>query len=106
MHLIRTGRRLLATLVVVSMLAIGSTASATERDVHIDPGAESTSPVTFDLLVLRPAGIVGFLTGTALFLVPVMPLTLITRPQDMGKPFGVMVVKPARYVFADPLGKH
>ncbi len=107
MKLIRIGRRALATAIVVSLLTLSATtAGAFERDVHTDPGAEKTSPMTFDLLFLRPVGIVGMLTGTALFIAPVMPLTLISRPGDMGKPFKSLVVKPARYVFADPLGKH
>ncbi len=106
MKLIRIGRRALATLVVVSMLALAGNAFATERSLDTEEGAEKTSPVVFDLFVLRPMGMVGTLIGTVLFIAPVMPLTLITRPGDIGKPFHVMVVKPARYVVADPLGEH
>ena len=106
MELLRIGRRAIATLVVVSMVGLAGNAFAFERDVHTDPGAEKSCPVTLDLLVLRPLGIVGTLTGTALFLAPVLPLTLITRPGDLGKPFSAMVVRPASYVLADPLGQH
>lgn len=106
MKLIRLGRSLLVTLVVVAMVGLAGPALAFERDVHTDPGAESTSPVGLDLLVLRPLGLFGTLTGTVLFLAPVLPLTLITRPSEIGAPFETMVVNPARYVVADPLGQH
>ncbi len=107
MKLIRIARRALATTVVVTLLGVSATyADGFERDVHTDPGAESTSPITFDLLFLRPVGLVSMFAGTALFLAPVTPLTLVSRPGDIGKPFNSMVVKPARYVFADPLGQH
>jgi hypothetical protein len=106
MKLIRTGRRALASLVVVALIALAGTAHGMERDVHTDPGAESTSPVAFDLLVLRPLGIVGTLTGTVFFLAPVLPLTLVTRPNEIDEPFKSMVLRPAGYVLADPLGQH
>lgn len=107
MKLIRHLRRVVVTTVVISLLTISSTTSiAYDRDVHIDPGAEKTSPITFDLLFLRPVGIVSMFAGTALFIAPVMPLTLVSRPGDIGKPFEAMVLKPARYVMADPLGQH
>ena len=107
MKLIRIGRSALVTLVTASLLALSATsAGAFERDVHTDPGAEMSSPVTFDLLFLRPVGLVSLVTGTALFIAPVMPLTLISRPGDIGKPAKVLVARPARYVFADPLGQH
>jgi len=107
MKLIRIIRRALVALLVTSLLALSAAnAAVDDRDVHTDPGAEGTSPVTFDLFFLRPVGIVSLVTGTALFIAPVMPLTLISRPGDIGKPFHVLVSKPAHYVFADPLGQH
>jgi hypothetical protein len=106
MELIRIGRRALATLVIASLFAVSGSAIAGDRDVHTDPGVEKSSPPVLDLLMLRPAGILALVTGTALFIAPVMPLTLITRPSEMGRPFHGMVVKPAHYVFVDPLGEH
>lgn len=67
---------------------------------------DTSSPPMFDLFVLRPVGIVGIGLGSGLFLAPVLPLTLLTRPTDIGKPFHKLVVNPVRYVVADPLGKH
>lgn len=106
MQLVRIGRHAIAVLLVTSMLALAGAAGADERDVHTDPGAESTCPVGLDVFVLRPVGLVGMFTGFALFLAPVVPLTIVSRPNEMGRPFQAMVVNPARYVFADPLGQH
>ena len=55
---------------------------------------------------MRPVGIIGAGVSTLLFLVPVAPIVLISRPQDIGRPFNKMVVQPVRYVVADPLGQH
>lgn len=107
MNCIRIGRRALATLVIASLLLLSGTAFAGgEADEHGVPGAESSSPVILDLLFLRPVGIVSLITGTALYIAPVLPLTLLSRPSEIGKPAGPMIVRPARYVFGDPLGEH
>jgi hypothetical protein len=31
---------------------------------------------------------------------------LITRPHEIGRPFKQLVVRPAKYIWADPLGGH
>jgi hypothetical protein len=59
-----------------------------------------------DLLLLRPIGLVSLTFSTVLFIVPVLPLTLLTRPTEIKKPFNEMILEPARYVWAHPLGKH
>ena len=59
-----------------------------------------------DLLLLRPIGLVSLTFSTVLFIVPVLPLTLLTRPTEIKKPFNAMILEPARYVWAHPLGKH
>jgi len=98
-------RRIVAATTVVLALAL-TTTPAWSKDEHDDPGRDASSPPMFDLFVLRPVGIVGIGIGTALFVAPVAPLTLLTRPSDIGKPFRKLVVDPVRYVVADPLGQH
>ena len=84
--------------------------SASANDSFINSsGSEAnntTSPVMLDLLLLRPVGLVSLAVSTVLFVVPVLPLTMITRPTEIGKPFESMVLEPARFVWKDPLGSH
>jgi hypothetical protein len=84
--------------------------SASAKDSFINSsGSEAnktTSPVMLDLLLLRPVGLVSLAVSTVFFVVPVLPLTLITRPAEIGKPFESMVLEPARFVWMDPLGSH
>jgi hypothetical protein len=56
-------------------------------------------------MLLRPAGFVGLVVGTGLF-VATLPIVLITRPHEVGTPFRELVAGPARYVWVDPLGGH
>jgi hypothetical protein len=56
-------------------------------------------------MFLRPAGFVSLVFGTALFLAAA-PIVLVTRPQEIGRPFQQLVVQPAKYVWVDPLGEH
>jgi hypothetical protein len=44
-----------------------------------------------DLLLLRPIGLVSLTFSTVLFIVPVLPLTLLTRPTEIKKPFNEMI---------------
>lgn len=66
---------------------------------------EKDVPVVFDALFLRPGGLVMTALGTAVF-AAISPIVAITRPTDFGKPFRILMVRPARYTFVDPLGQH
>ena len=105
-----TGRRIrksLAALCVLALLVGVSTpafASSNRSMASMMAGHDPVAP-TFDLLVLRPLGIVGVIGGFCLFVVST-PITLITRPHEIGRPFKQLVVRPAKYVWADPLGEH
>jgi hypothetical protein len=102
----RSGRfhRIVAAVATAIAIALAGTPAWSE-DYEL-PADDATSPPMFDLFVLRPVGIVSLALGTALFIAPVAPLTLISRPSDIGKPFGKLVTNPVRYVFSDPLGDH
>jgi hypothetical protein len=94
--------------VLVAGVTLPLSASADDSFIN-SSGSEAsntTSPVMLDLLLLRPVGLVSMAVSTALFVVPVFPLTLITRPTEIGKPFESMVLEPARFVWSDPLGTH
>ena len=69
------------------------------------PGEDGSVNPVLDALILRPLGFMTLAAGIALF-VPAAAITLITRPMDVGKPFKVLVMRPAKYVWVDPLGHH
>ncbi len=96
----------LVAAIAAALVFVLAAAPVGATEFEQNPADDATSPVVFDLLILRPIGIVGAAVSTVLFIVPVAPLTLITRPVDIGKPFDKMVVQPARYVVVDKLGQH
>lgn len=104
-------RRLTAAISLVALVAgitVPSFASAKESFIN-SSGTEAnntTSPVMVDLLILRPVGLITMCVSTVLFVIPVVPLTLLTRPSEISKPWNIMVTAPARFVWADPLGSH
>lgn len=106
-------RKLTAAICITALLAgtiLPSTAMASRDGSFInstDSEANNmTSPIMLDLVLLRPVGLATMIVSSVLFVVPVLPLTLMTRPSEIKKPFMVMVVDPARFVWSDPLGTH
>jgi hypothetical protein len=97
---------MIAVLCGALMLSLAASPSWSSQDEYENLANDATSPAAFDLLILRPIGIITAGISTLAFLVPVLPIVLITRPQDIGRPFDKMVLQPVRYVVADPLGKH
>jgi hypothetical protein len=98
-------QRVLAVLCAALILCLSVTASQAS-DVFYNPAEDSTSHPVFDLMVLRPLGTVSALLSTVIFIAPVAPIVLITRPMDIDKPFVHMVVEPTRYVVVDRIGEH
>lgn len=96
-------RRSVAVLTTALLLsaaaATPSMATSTFRD-----DAANASPV-LDVMLMRPAGFVSLVVGIGLMAV-VTPLVLITRPTEINKPFEQLVVKPARFLWVDPIGGH
>ncbi len=100
------GFRRAAAAACAALLILAGAAPSWSADLYEDPAQQETTPPMFDLLVLRPVGIVSAGISALLFIVPVAPFTLLTKPSQIGKPFRKMVVEPARFVVVDPLGKH
>lgn len=65
----------------------------------------ANAPAAVDVLLLRPVGFISLIVGTGLFLITA-PIVLVTRPHEIGIPFKELVVRPAKYLWADPLGGH
>lgn len=101
-------RSFVAALMVAALF--GSTAAPAFADgfgTHDDTTAYASSvPVLFDILILRPAGLLMTAGGLVLYTFPVLPITALTRPTQIWKPFGLLVATPARFTFSDPLGQH
>lgn len=102
-------RRIVAVMAAALLLSsvFATSAIADTHDTHsaqIEADA-ANAPAALDGLLLRPAGFVGLVLGTGLFLA-VTPIVLITRPHEIAKPFEALVARPARFLWQDPLGGH
>ena len=87
------------------LLGAGTPAFAGTFSSEIGRSEMDNVPVVLDAMFLRPVGLVMTGVGLATFAV-LAPILLITRPMNMNKPFIALVVLPARFTFADPLGFH
>jgi hypothetical protein len=104
-------RRLTAAICLVALVAgstLPSVASAKESFINSSDAEANnmTSPIMVDLLILRPLGLVTMCVSTIFFVFPVIPITLLTRPSEIAKPWDIMVAEPARFVWMHPLGSH
>ena len=100
--MLRRTRTLVAIFLAVALLAmptVGFAASDVEK-INSEP-----APAVIDAAFIRPLGL-AFLGVSALLWVPVAGITAITRPQEIDKTVDAMLVKPAQFVFSDPLGTH
>jgi hypothetical protein len=104
-HPLRRIASAMLTLALALSLAIPAAAESSYGH-NIDSTNEKSVPVVLDVLLLRPMGLAMTALGTVVYAFPVAPLTLMTRPTDIAKPFRLMVARPARYTFVDPLGQH
>jgi hypothetical protein len=101
-------RHTLAALLALFAIVAGAlpaAAVATSNGGSRSHDEAANAPLGVDILVLRPVGFVSLAVGAGLFLISA-PFTLITRPLEIGKPFKQFVVRPAKYLWADPLGGH
>jgi len=96
-------RRILALMAATLMFFATLATSASASDVA--QGDAANAPAVVDVVMLRPAGFVSLVVGTGLFLA-FSPIVLVTRPQEIGRPFKQLVVRPAKYLWVDPLGGH
>lgn len=94
--------RLRRILVIASAALLLSTTATAQT---VSQGDAANAPAVVDVMLLRPAGFVSLVVGTGIFLA-ITPLVLITRPHEIGTPFRSLVVKPAQYLWRDPLGGH
>ncbi len=90
-----------------AIAGLALTLAAPARADRLSGAGESSSvPVVFDVLVMRPIGLLTSVVGLAVYLVPVAPIVALTRPTEIAKPLGPLVGGPLRFTFKDPLGHH
>lgn len=96
-------RRFMAVMAAVLLFStVFSTAGWAQTRSQADA---SNAPVAVDVLLLRPAGFLSLIVGTGLFVV-MSPIVLVTRPHEIGIPFKQLIVRPAKFLWSDPLGGH
>ena len=95
--------RSLAATLAVAALVLGHAAPVSAGALE-DIDADSV-PAMFDLVIMRPLGLVATAAGVAVFL-PAAAVTAVFRPQDVGTTFDKLVKGPAQFTFIDPLGSH
>ena len=93
-------RNLLVALVVTSMLAVPAFGANQVNKISSEP-----APAMVDVLLMRPIGLVMLGVSAAMF-VPMAAVTGITRPKEVPVVYEHMIVKPAQFVFSDPIGSH
>ncbi|MDG4597676.1 MAG: hypothetical protein P9F75_18650 [Candidatus Contendobacter sp.] len=74
-------------------------AGAEDQSPQPPPSADATAA---DLLIARPGGLVATVLGSAVFIVG-LPFTLLSG--STGQAAQTLVVEPAQYTFARPLGQ-
>ncbi len=87
-----------------ALLLVTAAATPAIAQSRTQGDAANASPV-LDVMLMRPAGFVSLVVGVGLMVI-LTPLVLITRPQEIHKPFEQLVVKPARFLWVDPIGGH
>ena len=87
-----------------ALLLVTAAATPAIAQSRTQGDAANASPV-LDVMLMRPAGFVSLVVGVGLMVI-LTPLVLITRPQEINKPFEQLVVKPARFLWVDPIGGH
>ena len=92
--------RFLAATVVAALIAGPALAEKQFSNVE----SSHASPL-FDVLVMRPVGLIGLAFGALLWL-PAAAMTAAVQPSEVSKPTEMLIKKPYRYVFDDPIGSH
>jgi len=93
----------MALLMAVLLLCATSLVHAAEESYpNKSDNDVSAEAILADGLILRPAGVLATLLGSAAFVVT-LPFTIPTKSVD--KAAQKLVVEPARYTFTRPLGE-
>lgn len=92
--------KLLAATTIAALLAVPASAGQQFSNVEASNASEM-----FDVLVMRPVGLIGLAFGAVLW-VPAAAITVAVQPTEIKKPTERLIMRPYRYVFQDPIGSH
>ena len=92
---------LIALVFTVQMTAVAQETAVPGKE-HPQESADPAGPMLVDGLLLRPLGLAATIVGTAAFVLT-LPFSLPTRSVE--RTAKALVVKPAKYTFARPLGE-
>jgi hypothetical protein len=95
-------RRFTAALALAGLLLAPAASLA---GTNIDNVGDHGSPPMVDVFLMRPIGLMMLGLSCGLFL-PAAAVTAAVRPSELHTTYEYMVLNPARFVFADPLGSH
>ena len=92
-----------AALIAVTLLLVqvAPVAAATGQEFE---NRGHTNLIT-DALILRPLGLVMVGVSAAVW-AGMAPIVAITRPANLGDSIDYLIMRPVRYTFVDPLGRH
>jgi hypothetical protein len=90
----------IALIIIAALVAVPGSAMAAAKPQMKDPQIEGGSMVA-DALIVRPLGIVATVAGFGLFVISV-PFSALGR--NVGEAWNALVVYPAKFTFARPLG--
>lgn len=95
--------KILASCAAAALLLSSFAAVADDADRDGIDDTPSAGAMAFDLVLVRPLGLVATVLGTGLFILQ-LPLSIVQGelPSDPAKQ---LVVKPAQYTFTRPLGQ-
>ena len=91
----------LAPMLLAALLA-GGAAQASDSSLSQVDEAPSAGAMAFDLLLVRPLGLVTTVLGTGIFILQ-LPFDFGSE-NSKGKAFDPLVAEPARYTFVRELG--
>jgi hypothetical protein len=95
-------RRFAAVFALAATLAAPSASLAA---TNIDTVGDQGSPPMVDLFLMRPLGL-AMLGASCMLFVPAAALTAAFRYEELDTTYQILVEKPVRFVFIDPLGSH
>ena len=93
---------LAATTLAAAQEVVKPKPSAADETNETLEAPDAAGMILMDALLLRPLGLAATVLGTAAFIVT-LPFSLPTRSADDAAQ--VLIVKPATYTFARPLGE-